>query len=301
MVALLAVGFGSEPSAARRVGGLRYRREVAKLTSTERAGLPDRAFAYIDARGRRRLPIHDEAHVRNALARFDRVEFEDEAARERARRRLLNAAKRFGIVPVGFVAAQLRPDRGSPDFSSLPTGSVTFLMTDIEGSTRLVERLGDGYAAVLRDIRAAVRAGARRNGGRRVDSHGDEYLLVFERPEAAILAAVEIQRALALRSWPEDLECRVRIGIHTGRPTLTESGYVGVALSTVSRVCFVGHGGQVLVSGQTRTALGSAAPTGARFRRLGSRRMPGLSAPVSLYQVVADGLAASFPPLRTGP
>ncbi len=77
---------------------------MGKLDSSKRARLPDSAFAYIDARGRRRLPINDEAHVRNALARFDRVEFEDEAARERARRRLLNAAKRFGIVPVGFVA-----------------------------------------------------------------------------------------------------------------------------------------------------------------------------------------------------
>lgn len=274
---------------------------MAKLTAAERAKLPDRAFAYIDPRGRRRLPIHDEAHVRNALARFDRVEFEDDAERERARRRLLNAAKRFGILPVGFVAAQLRPDRGSPDFSSLPTGSVTFLMTDIEGSTGLVERLGDGYATVLRDVRASIRAGARRFGGRRVDSHGDEYLLVFERPDAAIQAAVEIQRSLARRTWPDDLECRVRMGIHTGRPTLTETGYVGVALSTVSRVCFVGHGGQVLVSGPTKTALGSSIPAGVRLRNLGARRMPGLSKPVSLHQVFAEGLPTAFPPLRTGP
>jgi class 3 adenylate cyclase len=274
---------------------------VGKLSASERAKLPDRAFAYIDAAGRRRLPIHDEAHVRNALARFDRVEFEDDAARERARRRLLNAAKRFGIVPVGFVAAQLRPDRGSPDFSRLPTGTVTFLMTDIEGSTRLVELLGDGYGAVLRDVRTAIRAAARRRGGRRVDSHGDEYLLVFERPEAAVLAAIEVQVALAGRTWPGDLECRVRAGIHTGRPTLTDGGYVGVALSTVARVCFVGHGGQILVSGSTRTALGSSLPDGVRLRRLGSRRMPGLSEPVVLYQVGADGLPTAFPPLRTGP
>jgi class 3 adenylate cyclase len=272
---------------------------VAKLSATERARLPDRAFAYIDARGRRRLPIHDEAHVRNALARFDRVEFEDEAARERARRRLLNAAKRFGIVPVGFVAAQLRPDRGSPDFSRLPTGEVTFLMTDIEGSTRLAERLGERYAGVLRDVRSVIRGEARRWGGRRVDSHGDEYLLVFERPEAALGAAVEIQRALATHAWPDRLECRVRAGVHTGRPALTESGYVGVALSTVARVCFVGHGGQILASGQTKTALGSGMPSGIRLRRLGSRKMPGLSQPVALHQVDAEGLETSFPPLRT--
>lgn len=153
------------------------------------------------------LPIHDEAHVRNALARFDRVDFEDEAAREQARRRLLNAARRFGILPVGFVAAQLRPDRGSPDFSKFPTGSVTFLMTDIERSTRLAERLGDQYAALLKDVRALVRDAGRRRGGRRVDSHGDEYLTVFETPKGAIEAAIEIQRSLAVRRWPGKIGC----------------------------------------------------------------------------------------------
>jgi class 3 adenylate cyclase len=273
---------------------------VARLTARERANLPDRAFAYIDPQGRRRLPIHNEAHVRNALARFDRVDFEDDVARERARRRLLNAAKRFGILPVGFVAAQLRPDRGSPDFSTFPTGSVTFLMTDIERSTLLVERLGDGFAAVLGDVRTMIRAAARRHGGRRVDSHGDEYLSVFERPDAAIEAAVELQLGLAGRRWPGDLECRVRAGIHTGRPALTETGYVGVAVNTVSRVCYVGHGGQIVVSGPTRAALGASAPGGVRFRSLGRHRLSGLSRPIPLYQVTADGLMSSFPPLRTG-
>jgi hypothetical protein len=84
---------------------------VAKLTARERMNLPERAFAYVDADGRRRLPIHDEAHVRNALARFDRVAFEDDAARDRARRRLLLAAKRFGIVPIGFMDGQVRSER----------------------------------------------------------------------------------------------------------------------------------------------------------------------------------------------
>jgi class 3 adenylate cyclase len=272
---------------------------VAKLTAAERAKLPDRAFAYVDSAGRRRLPINDEAHVRNALARFDRVEFEDEAARERARRRLLNAAKRFGILPVGFVASQLRPDRGSPDFSSLPTGSVTFLMTDIEGSTRLAERLGDGYAEMLRQVRTLIRSVSRRHGGKRVDSHGDEHLSVFERPQPAVAAAVELQRLLEARSWPDGVECRVRIGVHTGRPTLTETGYVGVALSTVARVCNAGHGGQILVTGATKAALGSPPLGGVRLRGLGRRRLPGLSEPVALHQVAADGLRTSFPPLRT--
>src|SRR5690242_4208394 len=106
----------------------RYCRGMAKLSASERNRLPDSAFAYVDATGHRRLPIHDEAHVRNALARFDRVAFEDDAARERARKRLLNAAKRFGIVPVGFITGQLRTERvkaaTAVDISSLPTGLV---------------------------------------------------------------------------------------------------------------------------------------------------------------------------------
>src|SRR5512133_3923991 len=102
------------------------------LTAKERAQLPDRAFAYIDSRGQRRLPIHDAAHVRNALARFSQVVFEDEGARDRARTRLLMAAKKHGIMPVGFVSAQLQPKR------KLPHGQVTFLMCDLEGSTELL-------------------------------------------------------------------------------------------------------------------------------------------------------------------
>ncbi|HEY5861273.1 MAG TPA: DUF6582 domain-containing protein, partial [Actinomycetota bacterium] len=113
---------------------------MARLSAKERAGLPDRAFAYIDARGNRRLPINDEAHVRAALGRFERVRFDDDAERERARKRLLNAAKKYGIVPVGFITGQLRSERTArtPDFSTFPTGAVTFLLTDIEGSTALL-------------------------------------------------------------------------------------------------------------------------------------------------------------------
>src|SRR5215207_9580381 len=100
---------------------------MAQLGPAERARLPDSAFAYIDAHGRRRLPIHDAGHVRNALARFNQVAFEDDAARDRARGRLLRAASRHGIMPVGFIDAQLRPD------ARLPTGRITFLLIDIEG------------------------------------------------------------------------------------------------------------------------------------------------------------------------
>src|SRR5918992_2695084 len=120
---------------------------MADLRQSERAKLPDSAFAYIDSTGKRRLPIHDEAHVRNALARFNRVLFEDDAARDRARNRLLRAAKRHGIVPVGFIDGQIRPER------RLPTGRVALLFADIEGSTELLTDLGDRYPPLLTQLR----------------------------------------------------------------------------------------------------------------------------------------------------
>src|SRR5215216_2282147 len=113
------------------------------LKARERAKLPDSAFAYIDSKGKRRLPIHDTSHVRNALARFGQVAFEDEAARDRARSRLLRAAKKHGITPIGFISSQLQARR------KRPTGTITFLLTDIEGSTELLARLDNRYAALL--------------------------------------------------------------------------------------------------------------------------------------------------------
>jgi class 3 adenylate cyclase len=285
-----------------RVGGGAYRVRMARLSARDRASLPDRAFAYIDSQGRRRLPIHDEAHVRNALGRFDRVAFEDDAARERARRRLLNAAKKYGIVPVGFITGQLRSERveRSPDFSTLPTGSVTFLLTDIEGSTLLLGHLGDGYAGLLKDVRGIIRNAVRGSGGRRVDAHGDEYLSVFEQAAPAIEAAVAIQRSLSERIWSDGVDVRVRAGIHSGRPTLTDTGYVGLSVHTVARLCSVAHGGQIVVSRTTKVAVTGSMPTGIRLRSLGRHPLAGLSTSEALFQVHAEGLPTAFPPLRTG-
>src|SRR5687768_9022361 len=134
---------------------------VASLDSATRAGLPDNAFAYVDTGGRRRLPIHDEAHVRNALARFNQVKFEDERARQRALKRLLNAAKKHGIVPVGFITSQLQ----SAEPAQLPSGFVTMLMTDIEDSTALVHRLGDRYGRLLDGVRAVLADAVKVAGG----------------------------------------------------------------------------------------------------------------------------------------
>src|SRR5215216_4084764 len=140
---------------------------MPRLGAKERAELPNSAFAYIDSSGRRRLPIHDAAHVRNALARFSQVAFEDEDARDRARDRLLRATRKHGIMPIGFIRAQVEPQR------KLPNGHVTFLLTDIEGSTELLGRLDDQYAPVLADVRRRVGAAVRHAGGREVSARGD--------------------------------------------------------------------------------------------------------------------------------
>src|SRR6202171_6222533 len=108
--------------------------DMPQLGSKARAQLPDSAFAYIDSRGRRRLPINDEAHVRNAVSRFKPLRFQDEVARVRARTRLLRAAKKYGIVPIGFIAGQLRAQPATAGAASMPVGLVTLLLTDIEGS-----------------------------------------------------------------------------------------------------------------------------------------------------------------------
>jgi class 3 adenylate cyclase len=386
---------------------------MSRLDASKRARLPASAFAYVDSRGRRRLPIHDEAHVRNALARFNQVAFEDDAARERARKRLLNAAKKYGLMPVGFITSQLQTERrdatagrlvielgrhGAPgeleqrlrsvlrdptlavlhwsgaagayldgtgkpiplpsegdrrsvtylerqsrpttaivhdptvlddpslaetvlaavrfvvekervhgqiqatstDAAALPTGFVTLLMTDIEASTALLRRLGDRYGDLLNDVRGILRAAVSRASGREIDARADEFFAAFERPAAAIEAGAAIQRALDKRAWPNDLDVRVRVGIHSGRPTLTDVGYIGLAVHTTARVCSAAHGGQIVVSGETRAAVGESAPPGIRFRSLGRHRLAGLPVAETLFQVQAKGLRPSFPKPRIG-
>ncbi len=130
---------------------------MAQLSKSARDRLPNSAFAYIDSGGRRLLPINDEAHVRNALSRFNQVKFESEAAREKAFRKLLTAATSYGIAPVGFVARRLREAEAREKAVDLPSGPVTFLFSDIEGSTRLAHDLGDGYSDVLAMVQQLIR------------------------------------------------------------------------------------------------------------------------------------------------
>jgi class 3 adenylate cyclase len=275
------------------------------LAASARARLPDSAFAYVDSQKRRRLPIHDASHVRNALARFDQTTFEDDAARERARQRLLRAAKKYGIVPLGFFDGQLRKERlqteikaRARDIASLPRGTVTFLLTDIEGSTGLLRQLGDGYAAVLRDVRALIRKSVRDAGGHEVDARADEFFAVFRQPVRALDAAMGIQRSLKKREWPEGVEVCVRIGIHTGRTTLSETGYVGIAVPTAARVCSAGHGGQILLSSAAHAVLDGNQAAGITFRTLGRYTLAGLAEPEALFQVYAADLQVKFPKLR---
>jgi class 3 adenylate cyclase len=268
---------------------------MARLGAKERAQLPDSAFAYIDSSGKRRLPIHDAPHVRNALARFSQVHFEDEAARDRARSRLLRAAKKHGIMPIGFISAQLEPQK------KLPTGNITFQLTDIEGSTELLARLGDDYARVLSDARRRVRAAVRRAGGHLVSARGDDTFAVFVRAKAALDAALAIQRAMQDGGWPDGVDdVRLRIGLHRGRPSLTDTGYVGISVHAAARICFAAHGGQIILSGAVRSAVLEELPDGVTLSDLGAWRFRGLPEPVTVYQVEAEGLLDEFPPLRSG-
>jgi class 3 adenylate cyclase len=385
---------------------------MPQLDGKARAKLPDSAFAYIDSRGRRRLPINDEAHVRNALSRFNQTRFEDEAARDRARTRLLKAAKKYRIVPVGFMTGQLqsqsrqaaagqavielgaigtpqqleerlrtvladpalsvlywsesvgayldiagqatalpgeggggtvtllerngRPmaalihDRAAladPDLAiavtaavklaienqwmhseiqarasevrTLPTGFVTFLFSDLEDSTGLVRHLGDRYERFLGDVRRLLRAAIAAARGREVEVRADEMFAVFEQAQAGVEAAVGIQRSFLTRSWPDGLRVRIRIGLHAGRPTLTDTGYLGLAVHTASRICFASHGGQILLSRAVVEAVAGARPPGVRFKDLGLHRFHGLPEPERIFQVEADDLPTTFPPPRT--
>ncbi len=264
------------------------------LTAKERAQLPDSAFAYISADGTRRLPIHDASHVRNALSRFGQVAFEDDQAKDRARNRLLRAAKKHGIMPIGFISAQLEPQR------KLPKGTVTFLLTDLEGSTELLRTLGDEYASLLRDVRRLVRAELRSAGGYEVSARGDDVFAVFERAPAGLVGALAIQRAMRDRTWPGGHDVRLRIGLHRGRPALTDTGYVGLSVHAAARICFAAHGGQIVMSSAVRTAMGSALADDVSLSKLGAWRFKGLPEPLDLFQVEAPGLLSGFPPLRAG-
>lgn len=271
---------------------------MANLSNKTRAELPDSAFAYVDSHGRRRLPINDEAHVRNALSRFNQVAFESETARDTARTRLLKAAKKYRIVPVGFITGQVVTVRAraeiaarESDASSLPRGVVTFLFSDIEDSTGLTRQLGNRYARLLAVARSLLRTAVRSSGGQVVDIRADELFAVFKGAPDALGAAIAIQRAALANVWTDGVRVRIRIGLHTGRPTLTETGYVGLAVSTAARVCASARGGHIVMSDSTREAVDPSRPPDVTFRDLGLKQLRGLPDPQRLFHVEAAELA----------
>jgi DNA-binding NarL/FixJ family response regulator/class 3 adenylate cyclase len=174
-----------------------------------------------------------------------------------------------------------------------PTGTVTFLLADLEGSTQLVQQAGSAYPVLLGDARRILREAISEHEGVEVDAHGDELLSAFGEAGQAVGAARGAQRRLVAHDWGSDLVVRVRIGLHTGEPLLTEEGYTGVDVHRVARVASAGHGGQILLTEPTRARCDEV-----ETLDLGLYRFPGLSEPEHVFQLLDAELPRSFPPLR---
>ena len=181
--------------------------------------------------------------------------------------------------------------------ATLPGGTVTFLFTDVEGSTRLLQQLGDSYGDVVRDHRKLLREHLGDKGGTEVDTQGDAFFYSFPRARDAVAGAVAAQRALAEHGWPEGAEVKVRMGLHTGEPSVGDEGYLGLDVVRAARICSAGHGGQILLSETTRALLGNDLPDGVAVVDLGQQSLKDVQHE-RIYQLALDG-AQSFPPLKT--
>ena len=181
-----------------------------------------------------------------------------------------------------------------------PSGTVTFLFTDVEGSTRLLDRLGaERYAALLAEHRRILRDAIAAHEGFEVDTEGDAFFVSFASAREAVAAAADAQHALAVTAWPDDQRVRVRMGLHTGEVLVTGVKYVGLDVHRAARVMAAGHGGQVVVSQATRDLVHQDLPEPLSLRDLGEHRLKDLTLPQRLYQLCGDGLEAEFPPLKT--
>jgi class 3 adenylate cyclase len=180
---------------------------------------------------------------------------------------------------------------------SLPGGTVTFLFTDIEGSTRLLQELGDDYAQVVADHRRLLREVFQQGGGKEVDAQGDAFFYSFPRARDAVGAAVAGQRAFVEHTWPQAAQVRVRMGLHTGEPTVGEEGYIGLDVVRAARICSAGHGGQILISETTRALLGNELPSGVSVRDLGQQRLKDVQHE-HVYELALQESAQEFPPLK---
>jgi class 3 adenylate cyclase len=177
--------------------------------------------------------------------------------------------------------------------ATLPSGTVTFVFSDIEGSTGLLKRLGERYSELIADHRTLVRDTFGRHDGIEIDSQGDSFFFAFARARDAVAAAVEAQRAHAEHEWPDGEAVRVRMGLHTGEPALGEEGYLGVDVVRAARLSAVGKGGHVLLSETTRSLLGSSLPDGVSVHAVGERNLKDIDEPERVYQLEIDGVDAS--------
>lgn len=182
--------------------------------------------------------------------------------------------------------------------SVLPSGTVTFVFTDIEGSTALLQELGDAYADVARDHRRLVREAFAEQGGTEIDTQGDSFFFSFARARDAVAAAVAAQRALRDHEWPGGREVRVRMGLHTGEPSVGDEGYLGLDVVRAARISAAGHGGQILVSETTRALLGNQLPDGVAVHDLGQHNLKDIQHE-HIYEVSVDGAPAATKPLKT--
>ena len=201
-------------------------------------------------------------------------------------------------VTVALEATELRDELRAKggQTAGLPSGEVTFLFGDIEGSTPLLESLGSQYAGLLAELRRIGSDIADNNNGRLVDASGDEVFLAFPTAQDGVSSAVELTKRLTTATWPGNAIVRVRIGLHTGSPELTRSGYVGLDVHRAARIMASAHGGQIVASAAVISTLGRT--DALAIRPLGRYALRGISEPMVLFGIVAEGLRDSFPPLR---
>ncbi len=185
--------------------------------------------------------------------------------------------------------------------TELPSGTVTFLFTDIEGSTALLKRLGEGYGQVLGEHQRLLREAFEAAGGQEMDTQGDAFFVAFARAKNAVAAAVEGQRALAAHGWPENVPVRVRIGIHSGEPAVAGGRYVGLGVHRAARICAAASGGQILLSASTYGLLADDPLPDLELRDLGERELKDLDRPERLYEAVSSDLGDGSASEREGP
>jgi predicted ATPase/class 3 adenylate cyclase len=279
-----------------RFGGLlRRHRQEAGLTQAElaeRAGISVRGINDLE-RGVRQTPRTDTvALLAQALD-----------LSEEARTAFVAAARHAEVVTSATSTSSppsaLQGEATSPA-SALPTGTITFLFTDIAGSTRLLQELGAArYARVRAQHERLLRAAVAAHGGREVDSQSESFFVAFPTAPDALAAAAEAQQALTAHPWPAGAIVRVRMGLHTGTAHVVGERYIGLDVHRAARIAAAGHGGQVLLSQTTRDLVEDAPPDGASLRDLGLHRLKDLQRPERLYQVVLPDLPSDFPPLNS--